>query len=58
MKGKPLAAVVGSLQWMAVVPPGYALLALAVSVTIGLIFGIYPASRASRLDPVVAMRKD
>ena len=46
------------LEWMAVVPPGYALLALAVSVTIGLIFGIYPASRASRLDPVVAMRKD
>ena len=46
------------VEWMAVVPPGYALLALAVSVTIGLIFGIYPASRASRLDPVVAMRKD
>jgi len=46
------------LEWMAVVPPGYAILALAVSVTIGLIFGIYPASRASRLDPVVAMRKD
>jgi len=46
------------LEWTAVVPPGYALLALAVSVTIGLTFGIYPASRASRLDPVVAMRKD
>jgi putative ABC transport system permease protein len=30
-------------------------LALGISVTIGLFFGIYPAARASRLDPVDAL---
>jgi putative ABC transport system permease protein len=28
------------------------------SSAVGLFFGIYPAVRASRLDPVVAMRAD
>ena len=34
---------------------GYVLLSLAVSGGIGIIAGIYPAYKASRLDPIVAL---
>ena len=37
---------------------GYILLALIVSTVIGMIAGIYPAYRASRLDPIVALSKN
>ncbi|MDQ3009735.1 MAG: ABC transporter permease [Acidobacteriota bacterium] len=37
---------------------GYILLALAVSGGIGMIAGIYPAYKASRLDPIVALTKN
>ena len=35
---------------------GYVLLSLLVSGGIGMIAGIYPAFKASRLDPIVALR--
>jgi putative ABC transport system permease protein len=42
--------------WPVLISPWIAVLACGVSTSVGLIFGAYPASRAARLDPMVALR--
>jgi putative ABC transport system permease protein len=45
-----------TLQWPASVPLWAAATGIIVSVSIGLIFGVWPAMKAAKLDPVEALR--
>jgi putative ABC transport system permease protein len=43
-------------NWPVVISFGAALLAFSVAAIIGIFFGIYPARKASKLDPIEALR--
>jgi putative ABC transport system permease protein len=51
-------AIRASTEFPMTITAGYILLSLSVSGGIGLIAGIYPAYKASRLDPIVALGKN
>lgn len=56
--GVLLSAIAGSAGNVPfIVTPTTLILPFAVSLTVGVIFGLYPAIRASRLDPIVALRR-
>jgi putative ABC transport system permease protein len=44
--------------WQTVVTPESAMMAFGFSATVGIVFGIWPARRASQLDPIDALRHE
>jgi len=44
------------LEWPTELAPGAMIASVFVSLTVGLVFGFYPAWKASRLDPITALR--
>ncbi len=50
--------LIRALGWYSSVPLWSVVVGFAVSVSIGLFFGMWPAMKASRLDPIVALRHE
>jgi len=46
------------LGWRLAMSPGASVIAVGVSLVVGVVFGLYPAVRAARVDPIVALRAE
>lgn len=53
-----LVATSAGFDWQYTVSPLYIVIACGVSVAVGMAAGLYPARKAARLDPIVALRNE
>jgi len=50
--------VVKFTSWKVLVSPSYVVISLVISCSVGILFGIFPARRASLMDPIGALRSE